>query len=366
MAVPLADTREEAVNIAAAGVCVLLSTVVALSVVTIWTPEGARQAIGLTGASDILWMLPIGIASLGLYRLFSVWEIQRGDVPLVARTSLRQSFGQTGVQLAAGSAGLGAIGLVLGQIIGTSAGIGSLAKRWWQRDQDLIKHVTLRQLHAQVRHFGWFPMFSSSAALVSYSAWYLPPVLLAMQYGAQVAGWFALTQRLLGAPTSFIGNAVANVYAATAPGRLREDPAGVVRLFDRTATRLVLFGTAPILGIALLGPYFSGRIFGNQWAEAGNYLQILACLFAIRAVADPLGQTLTVLGRPAQQLRWDAVRLTGVIAVFGVAHRLGWTARTTLVLYGATTTLCYITLIFVSRRALTRYARGWRTSMRAV
>lgn len=356
MGVLVSESREDAVNTAAAGLGALCAIVLGLALTLAFAGGAVARVLGREAVAGVLWLLPIGVAGVGTYRLLSVWELQRGEVSLVGRTALTQSLGQVGTQLTAGVLGFGAIGLVASQIVGTSAGIGKLARRILTRDGDLIRGVSASRVRAQVRRLKWFPLFSSAAALVNYATWYLPPILLATRYGVGVAGWFALAQRLLGAPTAQIGNAVANVYAATAPVRMRTDPAGALRLFDRTARALFLTGTIPVLLVALGAPYFVGRVFGANWGEAGIYLRILAWMFAIRVIADPLGQTLTVLGSPARQLVWDGVRLAGVLAVFLAGYQWTWTARDLLLAYSGVVAASYAAILFASRLALGRIA----------
>src|SRR6185295_12450689 len=106
-----------------------------------------------------------------------------------------------------------------------------------------------------------FPFVSSGAALMGVAAYSLPPLLMAQLYGAKTLGWFALGDRVLGAPVVLIGQAVSQVYCVEATS-LISNPEAFHGLFLRSMKRLLLLGLVPFLIFLLFGPSLFAFIFG--------------------------------------------------------------------------------------------------------
>ena len=77
----------------------------------------------------------------------------------------------------------------------------------------------LRGMARAAARYGNLPTFATGAALLSNAGRFAPALFVAALYGAEVAGWFALAQRILATPL-FSSTAVARVYLerGAAPG----------------------------------------------------------------------------------------------------------------------------------------------------
>jgi hypothetical protein len=74
----------------------------------------------------------------------------------------------------------------------------------------------------------------------------LPTVRLTFWYGPAVAGLFAFSQTILGAPASLVGQAVAQVFTGEI-ARAGVDSPGLLPLYQRTSRKLFLIGLLPTL-----------------------------------------------------------------------------------------------------------------------
>lgn len=295
-----------------------------------------------------LWLLPLGLVGAGTYQALSYWAVRKQAFGRIARTKLTQSIGLVFTQIGLGLLTLGPVGLLAGQVVGYTAGSGNLARSAWREDMAVLKTVTLGAMRRAASRYRRFPLLASGAALLNSGGVQLPPLLLAAFYGPQVAGWFGLGQRVIRMPMTLVGQSVAQVYLSEASRLAQEDPPGMRRLFLRTASRLCLTGSLPIVLLGLAGPWLFAFVFGGAWREAGLYVQVLAVMFAVQFAVVPLSQTLNVLERQDLQLAWDASRLVLVVAGLVAASQLGWTATTAILAYGIAMTVAYVILFFLS------------------
>ena len=83
----------------------------------------------------------------------------------------------------------GPFGLVIGQIIGQSAGITTLALAFHRAEGRLWRAITLRGMARAAVRFGKLATLATGAALLNESGVFLPAILIAALYGAEVAGW---------------------------------------------------------------------------------------------------------------------------------------------------------------------------------
>src|SRR5688572_9877720 len=167
---------------------------------------------------------------MGCNRALTHWAIRRQAFGQITRTQMSRSVGQVAVQLGCGYLALGPIGLLVGQIVGQSAGITTLILAFRRIEGKLWRTVRLRDMARAAARFANLPMYGAGAALLSNAGRFAPALFVAALYGVQVAGWFALAQRIL-APPVYVSNAVARVYLSEAPRRARAEGTGIYKLF---------------------------------------------------------------------------------------------------------------------------------------
>ena len=299
-----------------------------MMVIVYWWEDALNSWINLKTLLPYRWLLPIGVVIIGLYQTLNYWAIRVKDFNSIARTKVRQGIGGVITQIGLGWIGLGTPGLLIGDVVGRAAGIALLA----QKVSRLFVCSSWNILWHVARDYRKFPILSMSSTLINRMGLQLPHLLLAGLYGTKVAGWYMLVYRIMGLPASLIGQAIAQVYLGEAAQLKRENPDKLGKLYLRTAKRLFIMGSIPIIAIGILGSIFFEFLFGNEWAEAGNFLLLLTPMFAIQFVVFPLSQTLIILERQELQLVWDVIRL---ILVFGtlqgtavLTHKANWAIGT--------------------------------------
>lgn len=122
-------------------------------------------------------------------------------------------------------------------------------------------------------------------------------------------------------PLLIAGDALSSTYFQRA-ARLRTTPEqltqSTIRLF-RSMLSLIIPMT---LGLSFLRPAVFHRIFGDGWAPAGEYAQVLAAGFLFMFLHRPISVLFDVYEAQSARLRFDIINLALRMAVM-TAMRAG-------------------------------------------
>ncbi len=343
-AVPLPEDDETAANILA--LCfALLSGMTTLSWFVIHNLGGQIVTwANVPGLKPYLWLIPLGMLGAGTYQILNYWAVRKRDFSRIARTRLSRGLARAALQVGVGFAHSGPLGLLLGQLAGETAGSTSLGLAAWRKDRAPFKAVSLQGIRRAGVRYKRFPLFFSCASLLDVLALQVPQILFAAFYGTQVAGWFALSQRVIAAPLNIVVDSVAQVYFGEAARMLRDDPKAMRRLFLKLTGRLALTGGLPVAMICTSAPWFFAIVFGPGWEMAGRYVQIMGFMFAVRFTIVPLFHTLNVLERQDLYLLWEIIRLVLVVGSLLAGKALGFSDIPAVVAYSLSMMTAYVVL----------------------
>ncbi|MEM4949703.1 MAG: oligosaccharide flippase family protein, partial [Candidatus Jordarchaeales archaeon] len=269
-----------------------------------------------------LWLIPLGMLGAGAYQILNYWAVRKRDFLRIARTRVSRGITRAVIQVGIGFAHSGPLGLLLGHLIGETAGSASLGLAAWNKDRASFRALSWQGIRKAASRYKRFPLFSSWASFLDALGLHVPQLLFAGFYGAEVAGWFALGQRVIAAPLNIVVDSVAQVYFGEAARLPRDDPRAMRRLFLKLTGRLGLVGGLPVAFICALAPWFFTIVFGPAWQTAGRYVQIMGLMFAVRFAIVPLSHTLNILERQDLYSLWEGMRL--VLVVGGLLAGRAW------------------------------------------
>lgn len=349
IAVPMAEDDATAANLVAVSLLAALLFSLAVGLMVALWGAAITGWVNAPALDPWLWLLPIGLFAAGCYLSFSHWAIRRQAFGRLTRTRITQSLGQAATQVGLGWFGAGPVGLLIGQVIGQSAGVTGLAAMAYRHERHLFTMIGPRTMARAAARFRRQPLFGTGAALLNGSARLLPALLIAALYGTQVAGWFALSQRVLGTPLRFLGSAVAQAYLGEAP---RLAPTHAYALYMTTTRRLLAVGVLSLGVVVLAGPQLFAFVFGAAWSETGRYAQFLGLMYLGQLVVSPTSQTLMIMERQDLQLAWDMLRFVALLLIFWVGYELDWSALQTVAVLSVGMAVCYAVLFALTRTVL--------------
>lgn len=351
VAIPLPRGSRQAANVLALSLlsvfCMAGAVAVAVPIVsTIWPSAG--RSLSDTG---IYWLLPLGLLGAGAYNVLSFWAVRKRDYHQLAKTKLSQATGQVFAQVGLGLAHFSPIGLLIGDFVGRSSGTVTLASSMWREDRRYLRAVRLRRIWLTAQRYWRFPALASVAGLLNSAGLHLAPLLLISLYGAQVAGWFALADRIIQAPMALIGRSIARVYFGEVAA-LSEAPARLQDMLERTITRLIFIIIGPTVLLAALGRPVFGFVFGSEWERAGLFAQLLSPFLFFKFITNPVAQHLNVLERQDLSMIWSGIRLIAVGGTLAIPAWLEMSPSWTIGFYSGGMSLCYVGLLLLNQYAI--------------
>lgn len=290
-AIPLPQDDEAAGSllVLALGILAVVTALVVLLILL--AGDAFVSLVNVPALRPYLWLLPVGFVGAGTYQALSYWAIRRREFRHLARTKLSQGAGQVAAQIAFGLGGAGALGLLVGDVIGRVAGAGGLALAAVRARP--AAHVTPAGLRAVASRYRRFPLLTTWSGLCNIGSLQLPSIVFAAAFGAAAAGLYALSYKMLVLPTMLVAQAVGQVFLSRAAA-LASEPEGLRRLTERTALGLFAAGLPAFGALALAGPQLFAILLGSRWEESGRYAQVLAPWFALWLVSNPLSGLLSV------------------------------------------------------------------------
>jgi O-antigen/teichoic acid export membrane protein len=245
------------------------------------------------------------IVAAGVYSTLRSWLVRRHRFGLVANSLTVQGFVRAGLPVLFAPLGLTALLLVASELLARLSAIWLMAYRGELRAALAGIHLRGHALRERARRFWKYPVLLGPSALIDAAATALPVPILASCYGLEVAGKFALVQRLVMLPAALIGSSVGDVFhahAAEIAGRRSDSVGGFLAA---TAMRLLLLALVVYIPIALVAPFTARWIFGPKWADVGAMIAVLAPLCIAQTVVNPISRGLLLSGREERKLLAD-------------------------------------------------------------
>jgi len=315
LAIPLPRGERNSISLLRGALVInLIMALICLIVVVLFRSEIAH-ASKTPALSGYLLLLPLAILGGGTYKALNYWAVRNNAYDAIAKTRITQSVANAGIQIAAGLASAGSLGLILGQVLAQTVGAVRLSigvKLEFQTFRLRRERLRLKVLLSRYRRF---PKYDVPAAFFDQISSQLPNLLLAMLFSPTVAGWYILADRILSMPISLVGQAVGQVLFGASRSAIHERK--LFPLAIRVSSVLAALAVLPTLILFLFAPDIFSFVFGEVWREAGQYASWMILGLAVQFVYSPLSMLL--MATEGQQLNLR-VHLWMMLAKIGVVY----------------------------------------------
>ena len=322
-----------------------------------------RLGLIASGAWGVALTIATGLA-VALWGVDGYW-LSTGVLVFLTSLQLLGSAVLTRAQryrnLAAGNfvqgASFGVVQLLLGMI---SAGVGELiagfgaARLCWFPALGAFWHK-VPGIGALWRENRQFAAFAGTSAFINSLATSAPVLLASFFYGDAAVGQFAIGIRLLIAPLSIIGQAVASANIGEVSRMLRDGDHNSVLLVRRGMRDLLAVGLIPSGLAGILGTWAVPFVLGREWREAGLLLAVLSAGALAQFVVAPFSQLLNLTGNNRLLLIWDTGRFGATILSFCVARTAGMPLVWAIGFWSSALILLHIAQARMIFRAIVRY-----------
>ena len=342
----LPKTDEEAANLFGVSVFFVLVVTGISALVILFAGDRIAQLLNSPNLSKYLWLVPPTVFVGGVFLVLNYWNSRTKHFGRLSIVRIVSSVTMQATKVSAGFAGFVSGGVligttVLGQIVSTIV----LGGQIWRDNRRLFKdNIRWERIVAGLRRHKRFPIYSTWSALLNSTSQQMPVLILAFYFSPEVVGYFALGRAVLGLPMSMIGTSIAQVFyqkAAEAHSRAGDLP----RVVEEVFKRLVSLGIFPILLLTLIGEDIFIVFFGERWAEAGVYVQILGLWIFFQFISSPIGTLFSVLEKQGSGLLFNGILLVTRATSLIIGGMTG-DVRFTLFLFASTGVVCYGFLCF--------------------
>jgi lipopolysaccharide exporter len=309
-AIMLPQSDKEAANVL--GLCMILVAFFSiLSVpVLILLQQPLVQFLKAPQLSPFFWLMPIVIFISGTFAALNYWNTRTKNFHRLSIARVTSSSSATGTQLGMGFLGHASGGVliyanILAQIVSTfMLGIQIL------RDHLCFfkQNISWNEMGEVSRRYSNFPKYEIFSTLLNMISWQTPVFFLSYFFSTTIVGYYSLGMMMIQMPMSLIGGAIAQVFFQRASEARLE---GTLQpLVENITHVLVKIGIFPMMVLLIVGKDLFVVVFGNQWADAGLYVQILSVWASVWFITSPLNFLTAVL----QKQSWDLKIYLGIFS----------------------------------------------------
>jgi O-antigen/teichoic acid export membrane protein len=310
------------------------------------------------------------VAALGVFEALKQWNSRE-------RKYMRVSIAQVGSEVLGDglTAGFGFAGFTSGplmiimQVIGEVFATLIFAYMVFREDLKFIRDSFDWQIIKQgIVEYKKLPLFNLWSNLINNAALYIPSILLSAYFSTTVAGYYAMGNNAIRLPVSIFGNSIGQVFYQRSAEAYHEG--GNKTIMEGTLKYLSLISFFPMMMIAIIGKELFVVVFGNSWADAGSYSQILSLWVFLVFMTTPLSYIPNIYGKYEKFLVFQIINLITRVGslVYGGMRGDVWLALWLFTLSGI---VVYAAMLFwitgltgvKTRQTLNYLIRGFTTSL---
>lgn len=312
IAIPLPEEDADGMALLVISLLAAFCTSLLCALPVILAPEASAAILGQPGLQPYLWMVPLGVLIASAYNALQYWTSRKKRFGLVTRTRMTRAVGGVGTQLGFGFLFASPFGLIFGQMVYGGFGVFRLARDLFRSDRSIFASLSVQSIRRIVAEYIHFPTRSTPAAMFDAGYQFLPILIIAPVVGETELGIIFLVMRAMGLPVSLIGSSISQVYLASARDRLRDGELG--RFTRHLMLRIFSAGAPFLLATTVILVFFSGWIFGTEYAYAGTTALWMTPWFILQLTCSPVSSIFIITNH---QFAWLALQFVGLVVIVG-------------------------------------------------
>lgn len=308
MAVMLSRSDDDAVNVAilAGGLSVLTGLLLLLLL-----PVSGRVCT-LLGAPEltpyVIW-LPIITVVSGWFAVLNDWAGRNNNFVLIFWSIIVGSAATNGWKVWAGLLDPSAKGLIVSTFVMFAAQCTVLLQKDFGRIARLVRsYCSYSKIKCLAKQHRRLPIYRAPKDFLNALSQSAPVLMLSLLFSADKAGLFVLVDRVLRAPSAFLGDAVRRVFYPKAADIYHEG-GSLYSAVTKATAGLAAIGAPPFLVVVVFGPKLFGVVFGEQWVEAGIYARWVGIAMYSMFISEPAAVLVPVLRLERSFLIFEVVSL---------------------------------------------------------
>lgn len=246
--------------------------------------------------------------------VFKSYNNNIGDYKTMTWVIVLRRLAEEISMIALGLLSFGSIGLLISRVIGQLAGLRREMRNIKHQFTEILKVkkseiISVFNIHNRQLYY------STPAALLNAASYSMISLFIGQLYGMQTVGLYAISFAVLGLPLSVISGNVSKVYFSEAS----KEAAKTGDFYNCTKRTLyMMVPLAIVLWVAMyyIVPMLIPYVYGRNYLESGDFVQILAVMFAIRFVSSSLNTGLVVANKQFIELVIQVWFIISLVVVY--------------------------------------------------
>ncbi|NOQ76557.1 MAG: oligosaccharide flippase family protein [Methylococcaceae bacterium] len=325
LAIPLSRSVSRTLAIMKLCSLIIFFIVILFFIVLLISGHFWLETLKINEFQGYLWLFPLGVLVAGFHKVFNFWMLKKKAFAVMALSRTLQGGGMVSSQIALGYLSLGFVGLIAGHIIGFTVGLLVLLWFSFQSQFLAIRNIRLNLIKKVAFRYKKFPKFSIWSDMLNVFGTQFPPLMIAGLFSIQYAGFYLLANRVANAPVALMAEAVGKSFMAISISHRKKNTLATLSL--QIYKLLFKLGLGPMSVVIIIAPELFSIAFGEQWGEAGLYLQLMIPWVFSVFIFVPLMTLYIVLEQQKVEFRFQLaliiMRLTGLAIGASIAGITG-------------------------------------------
>ena len=292
-------------------ICVVLTILITVGTVVYlsFVPGGDKYI-------SYIWCMPILLLIAGCISVLEAYNNRQKEYVLLSRVMMNRSIVQFLSISILGWMNFACLGLLVSHLLSQCVSLGRQSSSLKNHFKD-IWNVNFKEVVRTAKLYWRQPFYSGLASFVNSYSYSVLNFLIAALFGNAVLGYYFLSFKILGMPLSLVSQNVSRVFFEEAAREY--DLNGKFSASYMKTTRFLVYVSIPsAVVVYLIAPYVCEWFFGEGWRVAGEYVQILVPMFAMRFIASPLSLGIIIRQKNHMELLLQTGFILGAIGVYAV------------------------------------------------
>lgn len=320
LAIILPKRDEEAINLLSLSALLSFVITVGSSILLFFFAHPFTKLFGISEIESIVWLVPMVSFLATIYFLFNEWSIRKNNFMILSRNKISNTSSISAFSMLFGFNKI-SFGLIFGQIFGQLTAASLSIYRVMKEDKDLFKFVSMRKMRFFASRYIDFAKFNIPGQLINTLAGQLPVFFISSHFGAAAVGCYALTDRVLGVPLSFLGNSFRDVFKQKAANDYKEQ-GNCIAIYKKTTFMLIGLSIVPFIVLFFFAPVLFSTVFGEKWLPSGEFTRALCLMYMLSFVSMPTSWIFVIAEKQKLDLLWQALFLTFTVISLGIGYLL--------------------------------------------
>jgi O-antigen/teichoic acid export membrane protein len=234
-----------------------------------------------------------------LINLGTSWAIRKKQFRKISTSRMLNSITSNLLRWLFGFLGMGSVGLLLASLVGYIIASFTFFKEWMNIDKYHRYFRSDAKTKVLMNTYREFPSINLPHVMVDLGKDLLLAFFMVFFFSKDVFGWYSHSYSVLQLPIAIIGTSIGQVFFNRA-AEIVNSGGSTLGLLRKTVGVLFAVSIVPFTVLFFFGTPMFSFVFGKEWAQAGNFSEIMSIWFFMNFLNSVISTLPTILHRQKQ------------------------------------------------------------------